>query len=296
MATATLNAAEAAEFRELARQVVENAPPPTFAYLDIGSVRVDSEYQRDLSQRRVERMVKEFDPHRFQPIEVSKRADGSHWCIEGQHRLAAARRLGMHVIAAMVHVGLTSTDEALLFWMFQRDRRALSAWDSFEARLHGQETVAVGVDATCRDAGVTYGRGTNFDVQALVVLETVYRMGGKDLLGSTLRLIQRIWPVAHRRFDGNVIGGLGLVLHQYRVDPAWSEDRLVTVLSGVTPSYIVAEVKQARGGLASGADRVDYTAGNLIRGLYNRRLGKARQLPPLTSRIGRALPGEAGLR
>ena len=274
------------EFKALAKQVMDAESPPTFAHVRLKDIRVDS-YQRDLNAQRVEKMVREYDVHRFQPVELSLRADKTYWCIEGQHRLATARRLGMQVVPAMVHVGLTQTDEALLFWLFQRDRRALTVWDNFNARLIGHEAVAVSIDKTVRDLGLTYGRGMNYDIQALVCLERLHDAGGAALLSRTLSTIQRVWPISARRFDGTVIGGLGLILHRFgsQID----EERLETILTGITPSYIVAEVRSLAG--QKTADRFDYASANIIRTRYNQRLGQKKQLPPLMTAYGRALPG-----
>ncbi len=277
------------QIKALARQVIEQAPPPTFERLTPSDIRVDAEYQRTLDQRRVDKMVREYNSHLLQPIEVSRRADGTLWCMEGQHRLAMVNSLGMQVIPAMVHEGLDSRSEAILFWLFQKVRKGLTAWDSFAARLHGGENVAVGVDTVCEELGLVYGRGGNHDIQALTVLESVYRQGGKTLLKRTLASIQNIWPVAGRRFDGSIISGLSAVFNQYGELPVFSQDRLELALSGVTPSSIVAEVRQARM-YASSSSASDYGSAAVIRQLYNRRLGKNRQLPPLKGRDGKTLP------
>jgi len=283
---------EAEEFDRLAQLVLENAEPPTFAYLAVNSINVDAEYQRDLNQDRVNKMVREYDPHRLQPLDVSHRSDGTYWCMEGQHRLAMARLRNMHVVGCMVHEGLSSTDEALLFWKFQRDRTALPMWASFRSRLHGHEPIASDTDVVAREVGLTYGRGQNYDIQALGVMEAVVRMGGKDLLRNTLNVIKETWPSGSRRFDGGILSGVALILNQYSKTPEFSRERFVLVLSGVTPSSIVAELRMGSNGVGLNRERRDYGAAIIMRTLYNRRIGLRRQLPPLVSSRGRTVPNQ----
>lgn len=286
----SLSPAEVREFTELAQQVLSAGPPPTFEYLPVASVRVEMEYQRDLKAWKVARMVREYDVHRLQPIEVSRRADGTLWCIEGQHRLTTARQLGMHVIGAMVHVGLTQADEAILFWLFQRDRTALSVWDSFKARLIGHEPHAIAVDETVMAADLTYGRDSGRDINALAVLEGIERVGGKTLLLDTLMTIKTIWPIASHRFDGPVISGVATILRQYGTLPVFNRDRMLAVLSTIPPSALIAEARQSRSVTNTSTTRVNYAMAITMRDAYNRRLGRARQLPPLRSMAGRSLP------
>lgn len=285
---ATLTPEEVKEFEGLANEILASSKP-TFKEVPTAKVQVDSAYQRTLNPRRVADIVKNFDPRRFQPLEISQRTDGSLWCMEGQHRLAVARELNLETVPAMVHTGLKSTDEAILFWLFQRDRRALNFWDAFSARLYGKEEAAVEIDKAIRDAGVTYGNASHYDVQALATCENLYNLGGPELLRQTLQFCDETWPLSNRRFDGMMISGIGIILNQYAKWERFDMGRFTTVMSSTSPAYMIAEVKLVRSH-QSAKDKISYGAATLMRELYNKRLGSARQLPPIKPRIAASAP------
>lgn len=289
-----LGAGEQAIAKQLAQSVLKQGIPPTFEHLALGSVRIDS-YQRDLRQTWVTKIVKEYNADLMQPIDVSLRADGSFFIIDGQHRVAAMVQLGHNVIGAMVHRGLSPSDEAVLFWLFQRERHALSAWDSFRARLVGKEPTAVGVLATVEAHGLTLGQGRGYDVAAVVTLENIFRVGGRKLLSSVLGLIRETWPMSPRRFEASIMGGLAIVLARYERADQFERQRLVNVLSVIPPSALIASARE-RGGYTDSRDRLDYATAKIIREQYNKRRSPAQRLPALTAISGRNLPGESGAR
>ena len=80
-------------------------------------IRFDALYQREVDVPRVERIVKEFDGDTFNEPKVSYR-DGAFWCFDGQHSIAAWRKLnkGENVpILCKVYHGMTWLDEANAF-------------------------------------------------------------------------------------------------------------------------------------------------------------------------------------
>ena len=55
---------------------------------------VTEEYQRVLNMKNVNGIVRDFDPARLGVLVVNHRADGTYAILDGQHRLAALRRMG----------------------------------------------------------------------------------------------------------------------------------------------------------------------------------------------------------
>lgn len=56
---------------------------------------VTEQYQRILNMKNVAGIVKNFDPAKLGVLVVSRRGDGTYAVLDGQHRLAALRRLAM---------------------------------------------------------------------------------------------------------------------------------------------------------------------------------------------------------
>lgn len=92
---------------------------PEYEYRTINSkeICVDPLYQRDLSDAKVGKIVKSFNPYLVNAVKVSYR-DGRWWVFDGQHTIAAlkAMRGGKDcAVECKVFYGLTRLDEMNLF-------------------------------------------------------------------------------------------------------------------------------------------------------------------------------------
>ena len=72
-------------------------------------------------------------------------------------------------------------------------------------------------------------------VVATRALETVYELGGQQLLSNTLLVLTRSYRIARDAYDGALIHGLALVLHHYDLVDELNIDRLVAALEGIAP-------------------------------------------------------------
>src|SRR3954452_18659822 len=91
---------------------------------------VDERYQRPVEDYRVQKIAEHFDETLFGVLEVSRR-NGTCAVFDGQHRLEAARRIGLGVVPCLVHEGLSPEDEAQLFVRLQRERKNINPNDRF---------------------------------------------------------------------------------------------------------------------------------------------------------------------
>lgn len=110
-------------------------------------------YQRPVDDREVDRLVREWDERLFEPIAVSYR-DGRYYVIDGQHRIAAMRRMhgGCEImIRCKVYSGMTYMDEAELCYKLDRAKKRLSLAQSTNALAES------GTDAESRKFGTCLG-------------------------------------------------------------------------------------------------------------------------------------------
>ena len=197
-------------------------------------------------------MVAEFNPELLGIIDVSDRGDGTFAIVEGQHRWAAAReahpdRDGVHLVC-LVHTGLTTTDEAHLFHQIDvRRRRALSGWDRWKARRGAGDPVVAEIEAVVTSHGLLGDPAPrDRSVAATKTLETVYELGGQQLLSNTMLILTRAYRITRDAYDGNLIHGLALILHHYDLVDELNIDRLVTALEGIAPRQIKARAATLR--------------------------------------------------
>ena len=212
---------------------------------------VDHTYQRPLDENRITKMVAEFNPEPLGVIDVSDRGDGTFAIVEGQHRWAAAReahpdRDGVHLVC-LVHTGLTTTDEAHLFHQIDVRRRALSGWDRWKARRGAGDPVVAEIEAVVTSHGLLGDPAPrDRSVAATKTLETVYELGGQQLLSNTMLILTRAYRITRDAYDGNLIHGLALILHHYNLVDELNIDRLVTALEGIAPRQIKARAATLR--------------------------------------------------
>ena len=94
---------------------------------------VTGSYQRELTASRVAKIANAFNPAKLGALVVNKRADGTHAILDGQHRLAALRILGVPEVRCILLEGLSPEEEADYFRSQNENSRALTAFDLFNA-------------------------------------------------------------------------------------------------------------------------------------------------------------------
>lgn len=206
--------------------------------LMITDLSVDPTYQRELSPMRVNKMGADWQPAMVGTLEVSDRG-GQYVVFDGQHRMAAATIAGVRELPAIVHQGLTQEQEAELFARLQRERKPLSRFEQFRAKLVARNADALAIDKIVRDAGYTIS-GTRHSgpdkIVAVASLERVYADHGGEGLRSTLDLIGRAWDGDEGSFIGQMIEGVALVIrtHGTRIT-----DAHVKRLGAVAPRVVL---------------------------------------------------------
>lgn len=126
----------------------------------IDDLQVDHRYQRELDQRLVERIREQFDMVVADIISVSKRADGSLYIINGQHRAAAAKLEGETHILAFIYEGLTLKQEAeyrLKFNNMRLDRPL----EKFHAQITAGDPTALAIVRICEEFETRVNRSAN---------------------------------------------------------------------------------------------------------------------------------------
>lgn len=90
-------------------------------------------YQRELTASRVAKIVGKFDPAKLGVLLVNQRGNGSYAILDGQHRLAALRIVGVPEVRCIALKGLSPEEEVDYFRFQNENTRALTAYDLFNA-------------------------------------------------------------------------------------------------------------------------------------------------------------------
>lgn len=162
--------------------------------VQIDALNIDHSYQRDLKQALVEKIGEAWDDPAAGPIVVSRRADGSLWIVNGQHRVAAARITGLKTIIAQVVDGLTPADEAALR-LKCNTRAGDTSLETFKAELAAGEPEARDIKRICRefDTRINAHPDQHNGINCVAAVRKVYRLDGGLLLARTFEVIRNAW-------------------------------------------------------------------------------------------------------
>lgn len=205
--------------------------PGVFMMIPVGELKVDTEYQRPLTGNRVDLIAKDWNWVACACITVALRGAGSgdYYVIEGQHRVAGAKRAGIKELPCMVFESITHVDEAQGFLDSNTARRAMSVVDRYRALLVVKDPVALRVKELLAQAGRTPGMaggqgGKSRPSAAREVSCLDYMMTAVAIDDATLT---RLWPMVIEFCEGrliakNILQGL-FYLERYLVNTSLTE-------------------------------------------------------------------------
>lgn len=225
-------------------------PEPRMEWLDTGLLYVDERYQRRIGkdgELAIARIAREWSWRRFQPLTVhGPDESGRYPVIDGQHRLAAARRrweatqLPCYVIDAP-----EPAEQARTFVALNRNRINASAIAVFWASLCAGDEEAIRIKDLCSAAGVQIAlKGTAYrcpplTTKAVGALRQLHSRVGPEALRSALRTIAAAKPDLENAFGEGQIAGLAHLWH--RIGDRLDRARLVEAVRGLDLARAVAE-------------------------------------------------------
>lgn len=182
-----------------------NGVPPTLEWVAIERLNIDESYQRATdgphSQKIITGMVRTWEWSLCQPLVVSRRGDGSLWVLDGQHRLAGARRRGdiLHLPCVLLH-GQDTGGEASAFVALNTRRQKLSQSDVFNGMLAAGDENAKSVQILLERTGWRIVRHTNTacygpgELASAPMLVNALRVHGEAVVSNALASLREAYP------------------------------------------------------------------------------------------------------
>jgi hypothetical protein len=219
---------------------------------------VDSEYQRQTTEAKVARIAKEWSWIACGVLIVADR-DGKYYVVDGWHRKSAAdRRSDIDELNCLVFKTEDVADEALAFYRIQKNRKAMSAVDSFRAQLAYGDKTAMKIERLAARAG-----------REIKDSESGKAIKGVSAIASCLKTdadaLERLWPLMTELFAGQKWQvHIMLALHyiERNLDDAtltkskWKNRILGIGTKGLSEAIRAAMVFYKKGGAKVGAEGV----------------------------------------
>lgn len=135
---------------------------PELAWIPVARCDVDRRYQRSMdgkrSQALIDRLVDKWHWARCGCLLATRAPNDRFWLQDGQHRSAAAARLGITHLPALVSDDMSVEDQAAAFVGANLDRVALNQFALHHARTIAGDADALAIAEACREAGIRIPR------------------------------------------------------------------------------------------------------------------------------------------
>lgn len=195
---------EKGQFKPIVRGLQVGAPP-SLENIPVDRLQVDPDYQRVItgpkSRRLIVGMVREWDWKLCLPLLVSRRADGSLWVVDGQHRLMGARERGdIPFLPCVVQPALDPEIEARVFVGLNTRRQALSQADLFAGQLAMGDPDAKAVARILEETGWRNVRSSSTDswrpgdLCCAPMLVKQLRINGPAPVRTALTILRAAYP------------------------------------------------------------------------------------------------------
>lgn len=256
---------------------------PNFQMVSVDKLTIDPRVQRKegVDQRRVQQIVDAYDRAALGTITVSQRRDGAMVVLDGAHRTAASRLVGVPEIPALVYVGLLLAHEAALFVELNTFKQPSFLSRMMAARVSGDPDATAILD-TIEAHGwkVDYSSDAGH-FAAVQAAERIYRNGAgalplgahRDLLDRTMNLITAAWRHDRESAHQMVVQGVGLLLARF--GDGIEDASLALQLAQERPYVLIGKAKALQSGQGG---TTPAALAKVLTGIYNTRR-RTKRLP-----------------
>lgn len=173
---------------------------PLLQWISIADLVVDESYQREIrgkGRANVTSIAEAFAWIKFSPVVASPVAGGKFAIIDGQHRVTAARLIGIELVPCQVVVADRAV-QAAAFAAINAATTRVSQMQIFASRLAAEDSEARAIASACAEAGVQLLRYpvSAADIKpgqtmAIGTVEAIWRSSGARILVPALSCITR---------------------------------------------------------------------------------------------------------
>ena len=178
-----------------------------FRWVPKGELNVDSDYQRqNVNNGRVLELAQSWSWIACGTLNVARRADGSLWVMDGQHRkLAADKRSDIAELPCLVFDVDARTDEARGFLNLNTHRGPVKSLDRFNAMVMAGDAIAIAAKQMIEASGYKVARNQNRTDDTFTV----------RCIATVMRAIQRnpdaarvVWELCVELYGGEQVPDL----------------------------------------------------------------------------------------
>lgn len=225
-----------------------------FTKVSLDDLLVESDAQRPTDEKRAQDIADKWNPNMVGIIKVAMDpVTGDLYIMDGGHRVAAARLVGITELDAEVHYGLDKKARADLFLKLQRNRKDVRIHEQYLVGLTAGYEREVKIQEVLDSMGLKVGGSNSANtIKTVRVMEQIYDVGGANLLRSTLnhcKVAFSSFPT--KMWSASLMGGISLILSKFHGDPNFQPKRFIATLRKHDPQgwdQIAGAVSYGRAG------------------------------------------------
>lgn len=232
-------------------------PKVHFEQIPIRNLVSNQDYQRNLSQKHIERAVENFDLYQIKPVKVSRR-DGINFVFDGQHTIEiVALKSGSRdtPVWCMVYDDLSYEHEADIFAHQQKHVKPLLPYEMFMANIEAGNNDQLVIQGLVESYGLTLStKNGPGNIVAISTIEKIYQRYGYHVLSRTLLLIISAWEGDHLSLSSNVLNAVSKIVVVY--GETLNDNVFKEKLGAVSIRALLRKAKDRRGGAMGVAEAI----------------------------------------
>ena len=193
-------------------------PNVHYELIPIKNLVSNQDYQRNLSQKHVQKAAAHFDLYQINPVKVSRR-DGINYVFNGQHTIeiiALVSGSRETPVWCMIYDDLIYTREADIFANQMKYTKPLLPYEVFMANIEaGSDKQLIIKDLVESYQLEITSSASPGGICAVATLENIYDKYGLNCLDRVLRLCVGTWEGVPQSFSANMLNGIARVINAY---------------------------------------------------------------------------------
>jgi hypothetical protein len=228
------------------REMERTGWPFFYAHTPVAKI-YDTPYQREVDQRTIRRIIREFDPILVENIILNFNCETNQLeNMDGRHTMTALSMLSIESCYAKIYVGLDKHEQAKVFANQYKKKRRLSSYDEYKAHVWADEDPAKTIKEIAAKFGVTVSKTrAPKTVTSLRKLVAIVNRYGKEGLEYTFQIIRDAnWEDYSNAYVESILN-IGLYTYPLCKDNECRYNTLIETLSKTTPTdYIEDAIKE----------------------------------------------------
>lgn len=193
-------------------------PQVHFEQIPIRNLVSNQDYQRNLSQKHINRAAANFDLYQINPVKVSRR-DGINYVFNGQHTIEVVALVSGSrdtPVWCMIYDDLSYAHEANIFANQMKYVKPLSAYEVFMANIEAESDEQLIIHDLVESHGLKIGISKgNCVITAVSTLEWIYEQYGYEVLNRVLRICVGTWEGEANSFSSNIMRAVAMLITTY---------------------------------------------------------------------------------